>query len=160
MKFWYKIAYILSPFAIWAFRIYTRITGQERARLLVFNERGELLLLRSAIGHGQRWSMPGGGINRGETPVRGAARELFEETGIKIDPEQLTPVAVLRHPEVATTFVMHLYTVTVHTADLPSKLHNPLEIIETAWFALEHLPERRSPYIAPALAKLSNNKRI
>ncbi len=43
------------------------------------------------------WITPGGGINPGEGPSEAAARELFEETGLVIDPAKLgEPVATCR----------------------------------------------------------------
>jgi len=33
-----------------------------------------------------KWTNPGGHLNPGESPVKGAAREVEEETGIKLDP--------------------------------------------------------------------------
>ncbi len=159
MSFWYKIAYILSPVALVALRLHTKITGQQRARVLVFNEYGELLLLRSAIGH-RRWSMPGGGIGRNEDPARGAARELCEETGIELASGTLKFVGVLRRPEIPVTFVMHLFTVTLKKADLTATLHNPLEIMEVGWFPLEQLPQNLSTQVPPALAKLSSHDTV
>ena len=35
------------------------------------------------------WFTPGGGLNDGETSAQGAARELFEETGLRVAPEDL-----------------------------------------------------------------------
>lgn len=35
------------------------------------------------------WFTPGGGLRDGETPAQGAARELLEETGLRVDPAQL-----------------------------------------------------------------------
>jgi 8-oxo-dGTP pyrophosphatase MutT (NUDIX family) len=35
------------------------------------------------------WFTPGGGLNDGETPAEGAARELYEETGLQIAPADL-----------------------------------------------------------------------
>ncbi|WP_306212037.1 NUDIX hydrolase [Actinoplanes sp. RD1] len=35
------------------------------------------------------WFTPGGGLDAGETPAQGAARELFEETGLRVDPAAL-----------------------------------------------------------------------
>ena len=52
---------------------------------LVYAERdGEILLLKRSggVASGQ-WYLPGGILDRGETPVEGAERELLEETGLR-----------------------------------------------------------------------------
>jgi ADP-ribose pyrophosphatase YjhB (NUDIX family) len=48
-----------------------------------------LLLLRQPPGEG--WSLPGGLMDRGERPAQCAARELGEESGIRLDPDDLVP---------------------------------------------------------------------
>jgi 8-oxo-dGTP pyrophosphatase MutT (NUDIX family) len=40
------------------------------------------------------WTLPGGGVLRHEAPEQGAARELREETGIRVDPADLRLVDV------------------------------------------------------------------
>ncbi|MDT5030258.1 MAG: hypothetical protein QOC94_429, partial [Actinoplanes sp.] len=50
---------------------------------------GRLLLLRQPPG--RRWGLPAGLLKKHEPPVIGAARELFEEAGVRMDPEDLTP---------------------------------------------------------------------
>jgi 8-oxo-dGTP pyrophosphatase MutT (NUDIX family) len=35
------------------------------------------------------WVTPGGGLQPGENPAEGAARELFEETGLRVAPAEL-----------------------------------------------------------------------
>jgi len=39
-----------------------------------------------------RWGFPGGVLELGETVAQGAMRELFEETGVTVEPGQLTGV--------------------------------------------------------------------
>ena len=52
---------------------------RNRATALVLNE-GRLLLVRER--GAKRWSLPGGGMKKGEDPVAAAIRELDEETGL------------------------------------------------------------------------------
>jgi len=56
------------------------------ARVVLLNDRGELLLLRAHDPADRAktpwWEIPGGGIDPGESSEAGARRELREETGI------------------------------------------------------------------------------
>lgn len=70
------------------------------ARVILLDEEGRVLLflvqdptdVTPAV-----WVTPGGGIEPGETPAAAAARELFEETGLVVEPAELgRPVAVTR----------------------------------------------------------------
>lgn len=59
-----------------------RRTPRQAARTVVLDENGSVFLLRSNNSEvGVHWTMPGGGIEPGETPRAGARRELWEETG-------------------------------------------------------------------------------
>lgn len=49
----------------------------------------------------QRWNLPGGHVDEGETPVQGAIRELEEETGIKAKASDLV---LLCDPQKVNTF--------------------------------------------------------
>ena len=50
---------------------------RNRATALVLNE-GRLLLVRER--GAKHWSLPGGGMKKGEDPLTAATRELYEET--------------------------------------------------------------------------------
>lgn len=69
------------------------IKHREAARVLVWNQNGELLLILThwdpGTGLPPRWLTPGGGIDAGETTLQAAVRELREETGVQLEPELL-----------------------------------------------------------------------
>ena len=48
--------------------------------LIIINDKGKLLLCKRK--KTTNWQFPQGGIDNGETPLKAAKRELFEETGI------------------------------------------------------------------------------
>jgi 8-oxo-dGTP pyrophosphatase MutT (NUDIX family) len=45
--------------------------------------------------HGNTWTIPGGKLDPGETPCQGAVREVFEETGILMNPDELHVIDAL-----------------------------------------------------------------
>jgi 8-oxo-dGTP pyrophosphatase MutT (NUDIX family) len=67
-------------------------TDRPAARVLLVDAAGRTLLFRGGdpARPGQRWWFtPGGGLVEGESSAQGAARELFEETGLRVDPTEL-----------------------------------------------------------------------
>lgn len=62
------------------------------ARVLLIDDARRVLLFRGSDparqGH-RYWFTPGGGLDPGESTVEGAARELAEETGLRVPPEDL-----------------------------------------------------------------------
>lgn len=66
---------------------------RETGRVLLSNAAGKFLFLKThfdpEVGLPPRWITPGGGIEPGEDPATTAARELFEETGLAVRPEDL-----------------------------------------------------------------------
>jgi ADP-ribose pyrophosphatase YjhB (NUDIX family) len=68
------------------------IIDRRAARVLLVDRAGRTLLLHGGdpARPGLRWWFtPGGGLNEGEAPAQGAARELAEETGLRVDPAEL-----------------------------------------------------------------------
>lgn len=43
---------------------------------------------------GNQWGLPGGKVEKGETPRQAAIREMVEETGVSLDPTYITEQAV------------------------------------------------------------------
>ena len=68
------------------------VHDRRAARVVLVDGSDRTLLLRGGdpARPGLRWWFtPGGGLDDGETPAEGAARELFEETGLRVDPADL-----------------------------------------------------------------------
>jgi 8-oxo-dGTP pyrophosphatase MutT (NUDIX family) len=62
--------------------------ARRSARVILIDPAGRTLLFQSE----DFWFTPGGGIEAGETTEEAAARELWEETGLRIAPDQLGPL--------------------------------------------------------------------
>jgi 8-oxo-dGTP pyrophosphatase MutT (NUDIX family) len=82
------------------------IVERDVVRVVVRDGRDCILLFHtheiSAPELGMWWELPGGGLDRGETHVDAAVRELREETGMTVTPEQVGPptwrrIGVFRH---------------------------------------------------------------
>lgn len=69
------------------------------AAVLIENTAAEALIVKA--NYKTHWSAPGGVIDVGESPLQAAIREVKEEIGLDIDPEELTLYAVAsrRSPE-------------------------------------------------------------
>jgi 8-oxo-dGTP pyrophosphatase MutT (NUDIX family) len=68
------------------------VIDRRAARVLLVDQADRALLLHGGdpARPGERWWFtPGGGLEDGETPAEGAARELFEETGLRVEPSRL-----------------------------------------------------------------------
>jgi 8-oxo-dGTP pyrophosphatase MutT (NUDIX family) len=71
------------------------VIERDVVRLVVLDVRNRMLLFHTHdVDHpdlGAWWELPGGGIDPGETYVDAAVRELYEETGIAVRPDQVGP---------------------------------------------------------------------
>ncbi|GAB2624510.1 hypothetical protein Aab01nite_18260 [Paractinoplanes abujensis] len=75
------------------------VVQRRAARVLLVDSAGRALLLYGgdpARPGTSWWFTPGGGLESDETPAEGAARELFEEIGLRVDPVELGE-PVFRH---------------------------------------------------------------
>lgn len=97
---------------------------------------GRLLLLRQPPGRG--WTLPAGLLRRREPPLLGAARELAEETGIELPPEELRP-AVPNAIVHAKGWVDVVFEARVPATTTTLRVDGA-EVYEAAWHPLDALP--------------------
>lgn len=67
--------------------IWLVVRGTVRTRVVIWSE-DKVLLVKDWLSPG-KYSLPGGGLRHGEEPAMCAAREVYEETGLRINPTQL-----------------------------------------------------------------------
>jgi ADP-ribose pyrophosphatase YjhB (NUDIX family) len=109
-------------------------------------EPGRLLLLRQPPG--RNWGLPAGLLKKAEAPAVGAARELSEESGVVIAPQDLTP-AVPNAIVHAKGWVDTIFMGAVPASTTPLVVDGG-EVLEAGWFPLDDLP-RLTPNTAIVL---------
>jgi ADP-ribose pyrophosphatase YjhB (NUDIX family) len=119
---------------------------------------GELLLMQRAdSGH---WGLPGGYVELGESVSRAVAREVLEETGVRIDVGRLVGVysdpgiQVIAYPDGRRVQAVNLcFEAIAVGSEAPTTPH---ETLETGYFRADALPEPFVPIhgvrVADALA--------
>ncbi|MCW2544468.1 MAG: hydrolase [Frankiales bacterium] len=136
------------------------------ARVLLLDGEGRLLLFRGvdpgAPDRGSWWFTPGGGLDPGETHRDGAVRELFEETGLRSDPQALEgPV----HEEqtlfefATRSFLQHstFFVLRVDTHDVDISGFQEVEassIVEHRWWTRDDLRATDEVYYPACLNDL------
>ncbi len=103
------------------------------------------------------WEFPGGNIEFGEHPKIAAVRELEEETGIKVEPENLKLLCVSSclYPDGRTQQIQVLYVCELKKAQEKIELK---EHIDYKWVSLEEL-QNVSPIALSVKACMNDIKR-
>lgn len=78
-----------------AFKVVWRVFGPTTmgVKTIARDPDGRILLVKAR--YLEQWTLPGGGVHKRETPEDAASRELREETGIRVAPDDLRLVGLL-----------------------------------------------------------------
>lgn len=109
----------------------------ERTRLLIINEENKLLVVKGWLMCNNNWTLPGGGLHAGETPLSGMLREVREETGLKIQPKNVRNLGSETIKSKGFRFRLHFYS--APTSGEPEIAMQRFEIIEAKWIDLSTL---------------------
>jgi 8-oxo-dGTP diphosphatase len=90
------------------------------------NQAGEILVQRRPEGKQMAglWEFPGGKVDAGESPESALARELEEELGIEVLPENLVPITFASEPLGDRNLLLLLYRCTKWNGE-PTALDSP-----------------------------------
>lgn len=87
-QLYYFVLRLLSPAARVVFNVQHRMLTVRRTRVAITRPDGSVLLVKNSLGS-RKWTLPGGGVERGESDEVAACREVREELGIAIKLETL-----------------------------------------------------------------------
>jgi 8-oxo-dGTP pyrophosphatase MutT (NUDIX family) len=108
---------------------------------ICFNEKNEVLMVRS--GGNERWAIPSGGIEKGESPEDCCIREVKEETGydVSIVKKLTVKETVIKGIEVKTHYFK------AEKLGENAGINDPDDtIVEAAWIALSDLKDLMHMY--------------
>lgn len=126
----------LLPIAFRIRQIWRRWSKAELAGccVVITNLSGGILLLRHSYGP-DVWSLPGGGIGKGEDPADAARREVKEELGITLT--AMTDLGVVAEQVSGSRHTAYLFAATCDARPKPDNR----EVIEARFFPTHSLPE-------------------
>jgi 8-oxo-dGTP diphosphatase len=103
------------------------------AGAIVFNDSGQVLLLKHRFRAGSGWGLPGGFLEAGEQPLDALRRELREEIGMEIKDVEVFAARSFRKPQQVEV----LFRCRANGSPQPRNME--VELAE--WFSLNSLPE-------------------
>lgn len=110
--------------------------------LYIFNDKHQILLGLRKSKHGQgTWCPPGGHMEYGESFEEGAAREAMEETGLRINPEDVSVADITN--DFFKESGKHYVTINMTTHSYSGKpcIAEPEKCEAWQWFDTDKLPQ-------------------
>jgi 8-oxo-dGTP pyrophosphatase MutT (NUDIX family) len=138
---------------------------RETARVILCKPNSEVFLLKThfdpEVGLPPRWITPGGGIDKGESVIQAALRELAEETGLEVSPEALGELIWVTEGrwdwadgQNHHTFVDHFYLLQIQDFALDISgwtADEHRDVVEHRWWNLDDLKQSGESVSPPGL---------
>jgi len=127
------------------------LNGSTRVKVLILSrEENQVLLVKNWLSQ-QKWTLPGGGVKPKETPDQAASREIKEELGLAILPDEFEFVAEFEYNEVETGAQWQAVILWCVWDKRRTIRLNRGELIKYAWFPSDRLPANLSDVARRAL---------
>ncbi len=123
------------PFPGWMRQIFLRILNPSfmvGAMALIQDDHGRILILEHTYRRRVPWGLPGGWLKHAESPEKGLAREVLEETGLKVRVDALLAAEFWGHTQLDLLFRCTVESGSYQPSD-ETGLHR--------WAAPDELPE-------------------
>lgn len=132
--------------------------GSRRVRVVIIAE-GQILLQQTSVGS-QKWSLPGGGVEKHENDKAAAVREVAEEVGLVIESDQLVYLGEDYRHETGGRFprFTRVYLSVALSEIKKPTITRPLEILEAKWFPLSDIPRLSEETLATAIRLLHEHQ--
>jgi mutator protein MutT len=116
----------------WTMRVaHTRFTVTAGA--VIFNDKGEVLLLKHRFRAGSGWGLPGGFMEKGEQPIDALRRELREEIDLEVEDVEVFAVRSFKKPKQVEVLFRARANAQVKS--------QTVEVERAEWFAIDALPQ-------------------
>ncbi|PFP32602.1 phosphohydrolase [Priestia megaterium] len=117
--------------------------------LLIDKDKKKILMV---LNRNNTWSLPGGGVEKGETLKQAAIRETKEETGYDID---IGGIVSLNEAFIDSNHVFFV-VFKAHLIQEPSQIPKEKNILRVEWIDLK-TADRLMPYYPNGISSLINN---
>lgn len=111
--------------------------------VVALDEDDRILMLEHVFHPYVPWGLPGGWLDRGESPRSGAVRELREETGLSAHVGTILNVSRQQDPESVNMAFL--------ATDVRGTIKLSKEIIDAQWFPADALPAPILPFTRQAI---------
>lgn len=129
-------------------------------RVVIFDASGAVYLVRHSYMKG--WYLPGGGVDRGETTLAAAKREVQEEARMIVKGEPSLHGVFLydgyRVPDYICCYIVRSWEWDSPDGQRPSAASLDGEILEAAFFPLDQLPEGTTAATKARLSEIAENR--
>lgn len=113
-------------------------------RGLIYQD-GKYLLMERPRFKGGGYGLPGGHVEKNETPVEALVRETYEELGLKINPATLHMVRLIYREKGATRKIHFIFKVNEWQGEPVNR--EPTKCKGIGWFGRHELPKDISPTV-------------